>query len=61
VAAVGPVMLSYLTNEVFITFRTEAQPELHYRYAGLAMCSVFAIGLVALLFLPGTKGKPLPE
>jgi hypothetical protein len=25
------------------------------------MCTVFLIGLVALPFLPETKGKPLPE
>jgi hypothetical protein len=31
------------------------------RYAGVAMCSVFALGLIALPFLPETKGKPLPE
>ena len=31
------------------------------RYAGLAMCSVFLIGLFALPFAPETKGKPLPE
>ena len=31
------------------------------RYAGLTMCSVFLLGLVALPFLPETKDKPLPE
>jgi len=25
------------------------------------MCSVFLIGLLALPFLPETKGRPLPE
>ena len=34
---------------------------LPFRYAGIVMCSVFLIGLVALPFLPETKDKPLPE
>jgi MFS family permease len=61
IAAAGPPMLAFLANDVFITFRTEAAPEAHFRYAGLAMCSVYLVGLVALFFLPETKGKPLPE
>ncbi len=61
VAAAGPPMLAYLATVTFIGYKTEAQPELHYRYAGLAMCGVYAVGLIALLFLPETKGKPLPE
>lgn len=61
IAAAGPPMLSYLATVTFVGFKTEAQPELHFRYAGLAMCSVYAVGLIALLFLPETKGKPLPE
>jgi MFS family permease len=31
------------------------------RYAGVAMCAVFLIGLVVLPFAPETRGKPLPE
>ncbi|MBY0233150.1 MAG: MFS transporter [Gemmataceae bacterium] len=61
IAAAGPPMLAYLATVTFVGYKTEAQPEAHYRYAGLAMCSVYAVGLVALLFLPETKGKPLPE
>jgi hypothetical protein len=61
IAAAGPPMLSYLATVTFVGFKTEAQPELHFRYAGLAMCSVYAIGLIALWFLPETNGKPLPE
>ena len=29
--------------------------------AGVTMCSVFLVGLLALPFAPETKGKPLPE
>jgi MFS family permease len=32
-----------------------------FRYATITLSSVFLIGLVALLFAPETKGKPLPE
>jgi hypothetical protein len=31
------------------------------RYAGVAMCGIFGLGLLVLPFLPETKGKPLPE
>jgi hypothetical protein len=34
---------------------------LSFRYAGAAMTSVFIIGIVAIWFLPETKGKQLPE
>lgn len=60
VAAVGPAALGLLTTQVFADFKTEADPVMPFRYAGLTMCSVFGIGLIALLFLPETKGKPLP-
>jgi hypothetical protein len=31
------------------------------RYAGITMCAVYLIGLIALPFAPETKGQPLPE
>lgn len=55
VAAVGPLSLGLLTSKVFYGY-----PE-PMRYAGVTMCSVFLIGLIALPFAPETKGQPLPE
>ena len=54
-AAAGPFTLGYLTSDVF-----GSKPE-PMRYAGVAMCLVFLVGLAALPFAPETKGKPLPE
>ncbi len=53
-AAFGPVVKAHLEN----VFRDTAEP---MRYAGCSMCVVFLIGLLALPFLPETKGQPLPE
>jgi MFS family permease len=58
VAAVGPLTLGTLTKVVFTADR--GFPE-GVRWAGVAMCSVFLLGLIALPFAPETKGKPLPE
>lgn len=55
VAALGPAALGLLTSVVFVD---RAEP---MRYAGVTMCSVFLIGLLALPFAPETHGKPLPE
>jgi hypothetical protein len=54
-AATGPLALGLLTSVVF------ADRDEPLRYAGLAMCSVFLIGLFTLPFAPETKGMPLPE
>jgi MFS family permease len=56
VAAIGPFMLGLLISSVFDGPRVD-----RLRYAGLTMCSVFLVGLLALPFAPETKGKPLPE
>ena len=55
VAAIGPSALGLLTSHVFAD-----KPE-PMRYAGVTMCSVFVIGLLALPFAPETHGQPLPE
>jgi len=55
VAATGPLSIAFLKNHVFAN---TAEP---FRYAGVAMCSCFVVGLVALLFAPETKDMPLPE
>jgi MFS family permease len=55
IAATGPYLLGHLTSSVFVD-----KPE-PMRYAGVTMCAVFLIGLIALPFAPETKGKPLPE
>jgi MFS family permease len=54
VAAIGPLIQAKLI-EVF------AESENSLRSAGLAMCVVFLVGLLALPFLPETKDQPLPE
>jgi MFS family permease len=55
VAAVGPYTFGFLTSSVFAD-----QPE-PMRYAGVAMCGIFLLGLIVLPFAPETKGQPLPE
>lgn len=55
VAALGPAVLGLLTSEVF---KDKPEP---MRYAGVAMCSIFILGLLVLPFAPETKDKPLPE
>jgi MFS family permease len=55
VAAPGSTVLKLLESRLFAGF---AEPA---RYAGIVMCSVFLLGLVALPFAPETRGQPLPE
>lgn len=57
VAASGPLLLGYLTTEVFAGY---GRP-LDSRYAGATMCAVFILGLLVLPFAPETRGRPLPE
>ncbi len=55
VAAGGSSIKGLMTNTVFKGF---AEP---MRYSGIAMCAVFAVGLLVLPFAPETKDQPLPE
>jgi MFS family permease len=57
VAALGPLAKAWITNTFFSSFDEVTR----FRYAGVTMCIVFVFGLLALPFLPETKGKPLPE
>jgi MFS family permease len=62
IAASGPLMLGFLTTVVFAyASENDTYPDRPFRYAGLAMCSIFILGLLVLPFLPETKDKPLPE
>ena len=55
IAASGPAVLGLLSSEVF---KAQAEP---MRYSGVAMCSIFLLGLIVLPFAPETKDQPLPE
>lgn len=57
VAAAGPLAKVFINS----LFPADMDPILKLRYGGVAMCGVFLVGLLALPFLPETKGKPLPE
>jgi MFS family permease len=62
VAASGPVLQAQLIG-LFAAGATSASalPGDALRHAGATMCLVFVVGLIALPFLPETKGRPLPE
>lgn len=60
-AASGPFTLGKLQASLKAGATTpEAQLEA-FRNAATYMSGIFLLGLVALMFLPETKGKPLPE
>jgi MFS family permease len=60
IAAIGPFTFGYLTKTVYAGYK-DIDPSLPMRYAGVTMCLVFLLGLLALPFAPETKGKPLPD
>lgn len=55
-AAPAPMLLGQLS--VALSERGVAEP---FRMAAVMMCSVYLIGIVALIWAPETKGRPLPE
>jgi MFS family permease len=59
VAATGPFVQGLLRDY----FRGLAGGDVveGFRYAGITMCAIFVVGLLALPFAPETRGKPLPE
>jgi hypothetical protein len=72
VAATGPVTLGVLQANIgkaaiaklpaTADAAMKAAAELNaFRTAGSYMSSVFLLGIVVLMFLPETKGRPLPE
>ncbi|MDX1948391.1 MAG: hypothetical protein SFU86_23590 [Pirellulaceae bacterium] len=46
---------------MFLSGTIKALPHVDLRLAVTTLGSLFAVGLVLLLFLPETKGRPLPE
>src|SRR5581483_12508033 len=70
VAATGPFVQGHLRDYFSRLAQSESVQSLGlegsnvvqgFRLAGLAMCSIFLVGLIVLPFAPETKGKPLPE
>jgi hypothetical protein len=59
VAAAGPFTLGVLIRAVYSGPGYEGATG--FRYAGVTMCGIFLLGLLAVPFAPETRGKPLPE
>ena len=56
IAALGPFTLVYLSSAY--SHAGYASP---FRVAAITLSSIYLLGVVAVLFAPETKGKPLPE
>lgn len=57
VAAPGALGMGLLATEVYGAYGSVPS----YRYAGVTMCAVYLLGLLALPFAPETNRLPLPE
>jgi MFS family permease len=55
-AAPAPIVLGQLS--IALTQYGVVEP---FRVAAVIMCSVYILGIIALIWAPETKGKPLPE
>ena len=61
VAASGPVTLGLLAAQLSANAKSTTEKIDAFRNACSVMSVIFLIGLIAVFFLPETKGKPLPE
>ncbi len=61
IAATGPLTLGALQKALVPTGATAEIKVDAFRNAASYMSIIFLLGIVAILFLPETKGKPLPE
>jgi MFS family permease len=60
-AASGPVTLGLLQAALIPTDADAAERLIAFRNAASYMSVIFLLGIVAVMFLPETKGKTLPE
>jgi MFS family permease len=56
-AAAGSFFSATLATQVFGHYPAP-EPS---RYSAMTMCAIFLVGIIALIWAPETKGKPLPE
>jgi MFS family permease len=61
IAASGPLTLGYLQAALAAGATTPAAKLEAFRSAACYMSGIFLVGLIALAFLPETKGQPLPH
>jgi MFS family permease len=61
IAASGPYTLGILQKNLVTGIATPEAKLAAFRTACCYLSSIFLIGLVALMFLPETKGRPMPE